>query len=378
MDKNGKGVLNLSAFVVKVAKAVAIFISMLLLTALFLKGFKVLLLILAGVLIAIFFRGIASYLTRFLPINNGVALGVSVVLTAALLVGVGFILSPSISEQISELKSQIPSAISRAESELKETHSGQFVLDQINQLGLETGGIQKRAYNFFNSVFGVLGDVYLIFFLGMFFMAEPKIYRKGMTSLIPIKYRPRADKILFTIGYTLKRWLLGKMLSMFVVFIFTVIGLYALGIPIALTLSLFAGIISFIPNFGPLMALVPALLIASLQGFNYVVYVLILYVAIQAIESNLITPVIQKRMISFPMAMILIAQVVLGIFTGYLGLVLATPIVAIIMVMVKMIYVQGILGDTEVHVLGEDLYEDEDMRLSGAINNDFAESESEA
>jgi predicted PurR-regulated permease PerM len=118
---------------------------------------------------------------------------------------------------------------------------------------------------------------------------------------------------------------------------------------LALTLALFAGLISFIPNFGPLLAMLPAFLLGYTVGPMTGLYVVLLYVAVQAVESNVLTPMIQKKMISFPMAMVLLAQVVLGIFTGVLGVILAVPpVVATIIVLVKMAYIEDVLKDSSV------------------------------
>ena len=143
---------------------------------------------------------------------------------------------------------------------------------------------------------------------------------------------------------TLERWLKGKLLSMLLVAILTALGLWALGIPMALTLSLIAGLLCFIPNFGPLLSMIPAVLIALVQGPQMALYVVLLYVGIQFVESNFITPQIQKKMVDLPLAMIMISQVTLGLLTGTLGLILATPIMLIIMQLVKMLYVQDVLG----------------------------------
>jgi predicted PurR-regulated permease PerM len=131
---------------------------------------------------------------------------------------------------------------------------------------------------------------------------------------------------------------------MLIVTILTAIGLYAMGMPLVLFLSVFAGVMAFIPNFGPIIALIPALLVAMTQSPTTALYVLILYMAVQVIESNLITPFIQREMVALPLAVIIVAQVVLGILVGGLGLILATPIVAIAMVLVRMLYIQDVLA----------------------------------
>ena len=152
------------------------------------------------------------------------------------------------------------------------------------------------------------------------------------------------------LGETLINWLLGKLFSMTVVGVLTALGLWALGIPLIGVLSLLAGLLSFIPNFGPILALIPAVLVALLEGPDQALYVAGLYVLVQAVESNLITPLVQQRLIEMPPALILVAQVLMGTLVGGLGVMLATPVVAILMVLVKMLYIQDGLGDKSVKV----------------------------
>ena len=345
-----------SDFSKKTIKATSIVVLMGLLTFLFLKGFKVVLLILAGILISIFFHGIASFIERKIPMKRGLSLAITIVFFLSSFVLMTAILYPRISTQLVTLENDLPSAISKAEVELQQTQLGNWVIVEAKKYRLKINKDNEQLNSFFSTFFGGLTDFYIVFFLGLFLMINPNQYKNGLITLFPKHKRKRANEVLLTLGFTLKRWLMGKLFSMFIVGLFTVIGLTILDIPLALTLGLFAALITFIPNFGPLLALVPALLFAFTKGTDAVVYTLILYGIIQTIESNIITPLIQKKMIEFPIAMILIAQVVLGLFSGALGLMLAVPFIAIIMVIVKMVYVEDILGDRSIEVKGEDLF----------------------
>lgn len=335
----------------KVLKVVGITTTAVLLVLLVLKGFQVILLILAGVLMASFFLGIADFIKSKTPMNRNWSLLIAVLLVLAIAIGTGFALAPSISDQVASLKEQLPTAVNKTLNEIENTQIGSFVAEKVRSMDLQPE--RSQITKFFGSIFGLFSTAYIILFLGIFFMANPKIYLEGMVKLFPKSKRDRAKEILVTIGTTLKKWLLGKLLSMLIVAILSGIGLGLLGVPLALTLALFAGLISFIPNFGPLLALLPAFLLGYTVDPNTGLYVILLYVAIQAVESNVLTPMIQKKMISFPMAMVLIAQVILGIFTGVLGVILAVPLVAVIMVLVKMAYIQDVLKDSAVDVSGE-------------------------
>lgn len=303
-------------------------------------------LVLAGVLIAIFFRGIASLIHKKIKLNFNIALVLSVVLILGLLTLTGFYMAPKISEQYKQLKEAVPQGYEKLKSNLRKSETGKLVLEQIQQPLNQSGGgnnIRGKVMTFFSTTFGVLGDIYIIFFLGIFFMAQPQVYKKGIIKLFPPDRRERTAEVLDQTGMTLQRWLLGKIMSMTIVAVLTIVGLNILGVPLAFTLGIIAGLLSFIPNFGPLIALVPAILIALLKEPQLALYVTLLYVGIQAVESNLLMPFIQKSMVKLPMAMVLIAQIALGIVAGGLALILAVPVVAILKVWIDMVYVEDIL-----------------------------------
>ena len=351
MDENGKSrKQSENSFTGRMVSGTGIVFLLLALVLLLAYGFKVLLLILAGVLIANLFMGIAAFFRSRLPINRTVSLLISVVLVLGISFGIGFALAPRFSEQVDQLKDELPQAAEKAKENLTRTEVGRWVTSKIENGIKNYEGDGGQVKSFFNSLFGGLGDIYIILFLGIFFMISPDTYLRGIVMLFPIPKRDRVSEVLETIGTTLRKWLLGKILSMLIVGVLTGIGLSILGIPLAMTLAIFASFISFIPNFGPLIALVPAFLLAFTVSPIYALYVVILYAGIQAIESNIITPLIQKKMISFPMALILIAQVFMGIFTGFLGLILAVPVVAILVVLIKMLYIKDVLGDESVEI----------------------------
>lgn len=346
----------MKSFSRKIVKITGIIIACILLVLLFLKAFKVILLVISGILVATFYLGIASFIKSKLPVSQKFAVVISLLLILGTFIGIFFLLFPRISDQLESLQQQLPQAIDNARQYTSTGPIGDFIDEQFRGSQKKIGEYSQKITSLFSSFLGGLTNVYIIFFLGLFFMFQPELYIKGFISLFPKSKRERMNEVIGVVGYTLKRWLIGKLFSMLIVGILSGLGLYFLGIPLALTLGIFAALITFIPNFGPIISLVPAVLLALVKGLDYAFYVFILYVAIQAIESNLITPLIQRKMISFPMAMVLIAQVTLGIFTGLLGIILAVPIVAIIIVIVKMIYIEDILNDTEVTVKGEEKY----------------------
>ncbi|QCW99495.1 AI-2E family transporter [Aggregatimonas sangjinii] len=350
--KEEKVTVSEAKFHKRILSSIGLVSAAILLILFVLFGFRIILLVLAGILVAAFFLGIAGFIENKTPLSRNISLLVSVLLVVGILVGSSFLLAPHISEQIVSLKEKLPQATEKTLQDIEQTKLGGLIVQRIENI--ELGANKGQIAKFFGSLFGTFSTLYIIFFLGMFFMIAPMTYVNGLIKLFPKARRERTEEILLAMGKTLKSWLLGKLLSMLIVGILTGIGLSILGVPLALTLAIFAALISFIPNFGPLIALVPAFLLAFTESPTTALYVAMLYLGVQAIESNVLTPMIQKKMISLPMAMVLIAQIALGLFTGLLGVILAVPLVAAIIVLVKMAYIEDILGDTSIDVKYED------------------------
>ena len=209
----------------------------------------------------------------------------------------------------------------------------------MNVLGRLTGAL--------STAFGFMADFAIIFFLGLYFAAQPGPYIRGLIKLVPVPGRPRAREVIRGIGHTLQWWLVGQLCSMTIVGVLTGLGLWLLGMPLALALAVLAALFSFVPYLGPIVSAVPAVLLAFTDSPQQALYVVLLYLAVQAVESNLLTPLVQQKAVELPAAMILFAQIMLGFLLGPMGVVLATPLAAMILVVVKMLYIEDTLGDTE-------------------------------
>jgi predicted PurR-regulated permease PerM len=139
---------------------------------------------------------------------------------------------------------------------------------------------------------------------------------------------------------------------MAVVGVLTAIGLWVAGVPLAFVLGLIAALLSFVPYIGPLAAVIPAALVALAEDPTKVIYVFALYGAVQLLESYLITPLIQERAVSIPPAVLIAAQVIMGVLAGAAGVLMATPLAVVLIVLVQMLYLEDVLGDS-VSTLGE-------------------------
>lgn len=190
-----------------------------------------------------------------------------------------------------------------------------------------------------------LARAVFVFFLALYLAASPRTYRDGVAALVPPKHRARATEILNQIGRALQGWILGQLVSMLVVGIMVWLGLTIIGVPLALVLGLLAGLFEFVPLVGPVLAYVPAVIVASSQGFTDVLWVTLLYVVIQQLEGHLVVPLVQRHAIDLPPALTIGAVFVGGAAFGPVGLLVATPLAAVGLVLVDMIYRHDILGE---------------------------------
>lgn len=339
-------------FTKKVLITVSIVVLAVLLIAGFLFVFDVIVLLFAAVLLAIFLRGLADILNRYTKISEGASVLLVSFILIVVVAGAIFLLAPSVTEQVKHLRVELPKSARTAADYISQFNWGKALIDQLPSTDevlnkIDIPSMMSRVGGFFSSTMGAIGNFFLVVLLAIYLASEPKFYINGLIKLFPIPVRGRALEIVTAMGDTLAWWLIGKAISMVFIGLVTWIGLSLLGVPLALTLGLLAGLLSFIPNFGPILSAIPALLLAFIESPMKAVYVLILFIVVQIIESNLVTPFIERRTVELPPALTVLAQVALGVLIGGLGLVLATPMLALVMVLVQMVYIQDVLGDKE-------------------------------
>jgi predicted PurR-regulated permease PerM len=301
--------------------------------------FGVLLLIIAGALIAIYFRGLSGIIQRKTKWKEGTCLTISIVGTLLLISALFWLIGAEVQNQISELSETLPKTVDHAKAKLNESNLGRKLVEKVSSPETMKQG-QKIAGRLFSSTFGMFGDLYVILFLGIFFTVSPRMYTKGIISLIPKAGQEEGETILNKLRANLAKWLKGAFFAMFVVFVLTAIGLLIIGMPMWLALALIAGVLNFIPNFGPLIAMIPAVLVALMQSPTTAIIVASLYIVIQVAESNFITPMVQNRLINIPPALIIISQLLISPLAGGWGLVLAIPLLIIVIVLVQELYIK--------------------------------------
>ena len=300
--------------------------------------FNIFMMLLAASLIALYFHGLAGFIQQKTKLSSKWSMALSIVISLIFVVLLCWLIGAKVQSQLDELSSQLPAMVDQAKARLSESSIGQKIFGQNSNDN--TQKLASAAKRFLNSTFGFLGDIYVILFLGIFLTSSPDSYKKGIIALVPSRAEQKAEEILDEVGNKLRSWLKGKIFAMAVVAGLTAVGLSILRMPMVLVLALIAGILNFIPNFGPMIAMVPAVLIGLSQGTDTALMTAGLYILVQVVESNFITPMVQKKLVSIPPAMIIFGQLIVGSVTGYLGIILATPLLLIVMVLVQELYIK--------------------------------------
>ncbi|SHF73615.1 Predicted PurR-regulated permease PerM [Salegentibacter echinorum] len=309
--------------------------------------FDMVILVLAGALIACYFRGLSELIQKKLDWNSTVSLAISVIGSFLIIGGIFFLIGATVSSQAEQMQESIPELLDKAEQKLHASAVGQEIIQQVRNIKT-SDEFSTFISDFFETTLGGITNIYIVILIGIFFTVAPTIYVDGIIQLVPPKNRDKAGALMHRLGSGLKRWLAGKFIAMLAVFILTAVGLVILDIPMWLTLAVLAGLLNFIPNFGPLASALPALLVGLADGLNTALLIAGLYVVIQVFESSFITPKAQQRLIQIPPALIILAQVFVGALTGIWGIIFATPLVLIIIIIVEELYVKPMNKESEV------------------------------
>jgi predicted PurR-regulated permease PerM len=305
----------------------------------------VLLLVFLGILLAIALRTLAQPIARRTRIPPRGALLIVLLAIAVLMVGGGWLFVPELLRQTDQLFEQIDAAINFVEAFVNQdwgeglagrVFEGEQTLPDFNLLTGLPGT--------FADTLGILANVLFIVFVGIFVAFDPALYRKGILGLMPHPCRPRANEVLDSLVTGMQAWLLGRVISMVVIGIVVGVGLMLLGIPLAPALGVLTGLLEFIPIVGPIFSAVPAILIAFTQDLMQAVYVAIFFLVAQQLEGNVLTPIVQQKTVSLPPALTLTAVLVMGFLFGPLGILVATPLAAVVFILVKMLYIEDVLG----------------------------------
>ena len=317
---------------------------------------EVLLLIFAAVLMAVALTGVRCIIQSRTPLSEGWSMAATYLLLVVLLAGATVVIWPQLAEQIPQVADQAPKAFQQLREMLDQAPQIEAAIDDAARTGDEDQGggglnLPSHVLGVFSTTLGAVASVSLIALIAIYFTLSPATYVQNLLMLIPRAQRQRAEVVMEAQTKSLRFWLLGRLASMVFVGVFAWLGLMLLGVPMAFTLGLIAGVATFIPYIGPIIGAIPALLVALLQGPMVALYVAILYFVVETAESNLIYPLATKKAVHLPPAYTVIIQLAGGVIAGLPGVILATPLAVVGAVSIQLLYVEDVLGE-EVEILG--------------------------
>jgi len=320
-----------------------------------------------------------------LRIPRGIGAALIVIAFFGLLTGFGAWVTPTLRAQGSELRQKLPEAVDRVEEWVHKRENGVLGIflggpsksapaatadsaartaaatpmnvDTANAGAADTasagapplkgkiqdqlGGVTKFLFPFAKSTLAAVGGLLLVIFLSIYFAADPELYRRGMLALLPARRRELASRVLDRVAEVLRKWLVTQLIAMAVIGGVSTIALLILGVKAAFALGLLAGLFEFIPTVGPILSAVPAVAMGFLDSPEKALLVAVVYIGIQFLENHILIPLLMKGGMDLPPALTVVTQALLALVFGFLGLMVAVPMLATVMVIVQMLYVDA-------------------------------------
>ncbi len=365
-------------FNVKTFKGIATLIAIVILAIAALSAFAmasdVFFLVFLGILFAVFLVKISGGLKAHTSLPNGICLGVIVLLLVSISISTLGLFGSRVMRQINEFETSFTNSMTQVRNRFEGNEHFMDVAINFPFLGpiLEKDGESKRLdpknskstsiesespqismevvekggsifKRLFVTTLGVLTNLAVVFFIGVFVAIDPKLYKRGVVLMMPLTHRERVSGVMDELGEVLWKWLTGRAISILIIGIGTTIALWLLGVPLPVTLGILTGLLTFVPNVGGLFAFVFAVAFALSVGTTTAIWVGGVYLGLQFVESNIITPLIQQKQVSVPPAFMIASQLLMGVMFGIIGILVATPLLAVTTVCVKRFYVEDVL-----------------------------------
>lgn len=305
------------------------------------------LLVFSGILLAVLLSGLTDLFVNKLHFKRWLGLLFASIIFFGSIIGAFWLIAPTVAAQFGEMRSALPDAMSKIESWLGQYSWGDKVIekvpDDMNDVMSGNNDLFSKATGVFSTTLSFIADFAIVIITALFFASSPKLYTHGLVKLFPVRNRTRVLEVMGKLYKTLEMWLIGMVAAMAIIGISTAIGYSIIGLRMAFALALISFFLAFIPNLGPWLAGLPAVLVGLTQSTDMAVTVILVYGGIQLIETYVITPIIFQKTVDLPPALLLFFQVLFGILMGPLGLLMAAPILAVLMVLINEFYIKDVL-----------------------------------
>ncbi len=318
---------------------------------------EVLLLVFIAVLCAVYLSGVTDILERRFRLARWLGLAIAVVATLAAVVGIGAVIVPPVLAQTQSLISGLPQTLTNIQNVIAGWAREYAVLRDTELANPASGLVASLINDATNFLRGSIlpyvtagGKLFIegasVVVMSLYLAVQPRLYRDGILSLLPPRHRPVGARVLDDAGATLRAWVVGQLLAMLVLALLTAIGLWVLGVPYWLAFGIFTGLVAVVPFFGTLVStLLPALFVVSTGNWVKVLAVILLGVAVHVVEANVVVPRIMERRLALPPVLTIASVLTMGILIGVVGLVVAVPVLAVTMVVLRHVVQGEVYGD---------------------------------
>lgn len=304
--------------------------------------FDVVLIAVGAILIAVLLRLVAEPFSRWGYLPQSLALVLSGALIVGAFGGAAYLFGTHIVAELKDVASRADAAMTAITKSLQGSQLGNLVLSHVQGGSLSVPQIVGSVFSLSTSFFEAL----VVMVIGGFYLAaQPDLYRQGLAKLCPRRWRRHADETFEDIARGLRLWWIGELIQMALIGTLSTTAVWLIGLPSPLALGVIAGVAEFVPYLGPVIAAVPALLVAATKDLDAVVWTAVAYLLIHQIEGNLIAPLLQRRMVFIPPAVMLLGIVGILFAAGTVAMIFAAPIAVMMFIAVKKIYVRDSLGE---------------------------------
>lgn len=312
-----------------------------------------LMLIFAAIVLAAVFDALARRVTRLTRMKRGAALALSIIGLVAVFAAAFALFGAQLAGEFETIRESIPAAMDQVRGFLERVGLGGAARHLLERGSSDISSLAARAGGYALTAGNGFANFVLVFVGAIFIAGDPAVYRRGLLLLMPARAEEPVTAALEDASRGLRGWMVGQAVSSLVVAAFTGAGLALLGVPAAGGLGLIAGMLDIIPMVGPIIAGVPAVLLAFTVSPATALWTIVLFLVIQQLQGNFLQPMIQKQAVDVPPAVLLFAVVAAGLLFGFLGVLLAAPLTVVLYVVIQRIYVRTLLGK-KIKIAGED------------------------